>query len=311
MLIRGDRLNERQKRMVLSAFIYRWTKDNHRREEVYRGIFGKPTIPLVSDAQWLKEHAFHFVRDGSRLMANRHYAEPAFMTENNPVNPKRNPSSVRVYDNGGKTADRYTLVIPGERKGFVDMWGFNAYPFHPQGIGMYAGDYRMMGSYSHLGKLVSVSSLPEQAQKFVHQTVKEAGKKIPGKWKNPVSCRCCGKPVYNTDGYPIHTKCIPTHWGKHAHGINTSRCKEFGHKAKKNPGLKTFDDIKVLKSKPKNWSHMLPVHARENRMGHMTITFSDGTSIYAQSDYDIDSTVDSMARIGSQYYILDEHGWTF
>lgn len=48
---------------------------------------------------------------------------------------------------------------------------------------------------------------------------------------NPVIlCRCCGKPVYNSDGYPIHTKCIKPHWTKHVYGINASRCKEFKNK---------------------------------------------------------------------------------
>jgi len=45
-------------------------------------------------------------------------------------------------------------------------------------------------------------------------------------------CRCCGKPVLAFDGHPIHTKCIPKHWAKHAHGINASRCIEFGQKAR-------------------------------------------------------------------------------
>lgn len=44
-------------------------------------------------------------------------------------------------------------------------------------------------------------------------------------------CRCCGNAILGLleqDGYPIHTRCIPKHWGKHATGINASRCKEFG-----------------------------------------------------------------------------------
>lgn len=40
-------------------------------------------------------------------------------------------------------------------------------------------------------------------------------------------CRCCGKPVFVFDGHPIHTKCIPAHWGKHSQGKNASRCAEF------------------------------------------------------------------------------------
>ena len=54
-----------------------------------------------------------------------------------------------------------------------------------------------------------------------------------------MDCRCCGKPLNPVehmvgltatikDGHPIHTRCIPKHWGKHSNGVNNSRCKEFG-----------------------------------------------------------------------------------
>jgi hypothetical protein len=42
-----------------------------------------------------------------------------------------------------------------------------------------------------------------------------------------MSCRCCGKPVIASDNHPIHTRCIPKHWDKHAKGISASRCHEF------------------------------------------------------------------------------------
>ena len=51
--------------------------------------------------------------------------------------------------------------------------------------------------------------------------------------KGHALCRCCGKPVRSFDGHPIHTTCIPKHWGKHANGINCSRCVEFSYKAKR------------------------------------------------------------------------------
>jgi hypothetical protein len=44
-------------------------------------------------------------------------------------------------------------------------------------------------------------------------------------------CRCCGKNLgleRFMDDAPIHTRCIPKHWGKHAHSVNASRCQEFG-----------------------------------------------------------------------------------
>ena len=74
MLIKGENLTEKQKDEVLRAFIYRWTVENTQRESVYKGL-SKPTIPLQSDAEWLKTHAFWFVKDGIRLARNRQHAE--------------------------------------------------------------------------------------------------------------------------------------------------------------------------------------------------------------------------------------------
>ena len=82
MLIKGKDLNEKQIQQVKNAFIYRWTLDNHRLYEVYMNMSSKPTCPKISDQQWINEHAFHFLKDGSRLMANRHYAEPHYMADN-------------------------------------------------------------------------------------------------------------------------------------------------------------------------------------------------------------------------------------
>ncbi len=79
MLIQGKSLTQSQRRIVLAAFVYRWTRDNEQRERAWAGIKGKPTVALQSDEEWLREHAFHFVNDGSRLMANRRHAEPAYL----------------------------------------------------------------------------------------------------------------------------------------------------------------------------------------------------------------------------------------
>ena len=50
-------------------------------------------------------------------------------------------------------------------------------------------------------------------------------------WAHRITCRCCGKNLgleRFMDDAPIHTRCIPKHWGKHAHGIHATRCQEFG-----------------------------------------------------------------------------------
>jgi hypothetical protein len=60
MLIHGSKLTDEQRKQVLAAFIYRHLDTTSK-----------------TDAAWLSKHAFHFVKDGSRLSRNRRYAEPS------------------------------------------------------------------------------------------------------------------------------------------------------------------------------------------------------------------------------------------
>ncbi len=92
--------------------------------------------------------------------------------------PKGIPRYIRCYDNGGKSIDRYTVVYTGrydqKRNGcmYVSM---NSSPFHPQGFGQHGDsptpiDYP---TYSHLGKKIKFTDLPEDCQKLVVQDYKE------------------------------------------------------------------------------------------------------------------------------------------
>jgi hypothetical protein len=92
-LVRGDALTPEMRRQVENAFVYRWTKENKSRTSVYHcdkcdvannPFVGSnaeghqhPTIPLQSDDEWLREHAFYFTNAG-KLYPNRS-AAPAFM----------------------------------------------------------------------------------------------------------------------------------------------------------------------------------------------------------------------------------------
>jgi len=77
-LVKGSNLPETLKQEVLRSYIYRWTKENERNA---RQAMGKniPTIPLVSDLEWLEQHAFHVTNDGSKLDARNRHCEPAYM----------------------------------------------------------------------------------------------------------------------------------------------------------------------------------------------------------------------------------------
>lgn len=80
---------------------------------------------------------------------------------------ERNP--VRCYDNGGASADRYTVVyLDQPETRFRDVFaavGMSADPFHPLGIGQHCT--AMDGP--HLGKRIPFDQLPADCQKLVYQ----------------------------------------------------------------------------------------------------------------------------------------------
>jgi hypothetical protein len=75
---------------------------------------------------------------------------------------------IAIYDNGGKTLDRYTVYYdfvssrPGEMKQYMCL-GMNAAPFHPQGIGQHSSG--QLGR--HNGKRISLEDLPADCQQAV------------------------------------------------------------------------------------------------------------------------------------------------
>ena len=46
----------------------------------------------------------------------------------------RDLKNAKIYDNGGETADRYTVVVGGS------VYGMSDEPFHPQGVNLYSGE---------------------------------------------------------------------------------------------------------------------------------------------------------------------------
>lgn len=77
--------------------------------------------------------------------------------------------NLRIYDNGGKTLDRYTAVFTNRsnRNGLYDALGFSENPFDPLGFGQYTT--AMDGL--HLGKLTKYENLPENARQYVENNL--------------------------------------------------------------------------------------------------------------------------------------------
>ena len=93
-------------------------------------------------------------------------------------NEKIKGQPIRVYDNGGKTCDRYTVVFMNRADwGFTPEYirttgcdfypclGMSGAPFHPQGFGQHSDC--VLGK--HLGKRIPFVELPEDCQKAVQQ----------------------------------------------------------------------------------------------------------------------------------------------
>ena len=79
---------------------------------------------------------------------------------------------VRIYDNGGETVDRYTVVIDYP-DGSQSWLGSSEKPFDPQGFGQHVGDEGSGNQEGeHLGKRVKFSEVPKDVQKFIEQDCK-------------------------------------------------------------------------------------------------------------------------------------------
>ncbi len=85
MIIRGDRLNAELRAEVLNAYGYRWTHENEARARNWHFISARPTMALISDEQWLREHAFRVTVKGHLDKRIRH-AMPAFFADDDPSN---------------------------------------------------------------------------------------------------------------------------------------------------------------------------------------------------------------------------------
>lgn len=75
--------------------------------------------------------------------------------------------TVKVYDNGGKSIDRYTAVFQKPCDGEYQYLGMSGSPFHPQGVG-YHGHARFRIGARECGRRIKITDLPIDCQLFVN-----------------------------------------------------------------------------------------------------------------------------------------------
>lgn len=75
---------------------------------------------------------------------------------------------IRIWDNGGETADRYTVAVGHD--GEVDYFGMSSDPRHPQGFNQYLGskaDGNAVHEGPHLGKRLPFRKWPEELKRSI------------------------------------------------------------------------------------------------------------------------------------------------
>lgn len=80
-------------------------------------------------------------------------------------------SKMKIYDNGGKTFDRYSVIYVEEAEGpgLFACRAMSSNPYSPQGFCQMSS--AMVGS--HLGKKISFSDLPADCQKVILEDLHE------------------------------------------------------------------------------------------------------------------------------------------
>ena len=93
--------------------------------------------------------------------------------------PNGIPRYIRIYDNGGESFDRYTVLFTGRwkgRKAYHSYFrGMSENPYSPRGYGIWEDrpGHIDRPSYAHLGKRIAFATLPEPCKRSVLSDYRE------------------------------------------------------------------------------------------------------------------------------------------
>lgn len=83
-------------------------------------------------------------------------------------NKSRHIKDVLIFDNGGATADRFTVCFPWDKSpqgNYVQSIGMSERPYHPQGFCQHS--YATVGD--HLGKRISYVDLNDDCARVIRE----------------------------------------------------------------------------------------------------------------------------------------------
>ena len=112
---------------------------------------------------------------GSGMRGSRRLSRSAHMERTERLLPGGIPRHVRIYDNGGESIDRYTVVFPGRIPGKFAGWTFYRAMGDASRVGSGSGVCQFgevfgpidRPRYGHLGRKISFEDLPERCRKVV------------------------------------------------------------------------------------------------------------------------------------------------
>lgn len=136
VLIPGPQLKPHQRAHVLRAFPYRWTHENGAAEYNHGGPDRAPTVPKVSDDEWVNAHAFHFIQDGSRLHGGHQHAEPYSGETGQEPDAAVHPPAGGAYTSR-RTAGEGVVPTPGPNPNYFSQGtqGLEGAPSYPEDPG--------------------------------------------------------------------------------------------------------------------------------------------------------------------------------
>jgi len=73
---------------------------------------------------------------------------------------------VKVYDNGGKTLDRYTIVINAGKE--EDIYTMSDDPFYPLGVNQYSHTEKVKDNWQCDDKLLKEKEIPEEVMRAIY-----------------------------------------------------------------------------------------------------------------------------------------------
>lgn len=75
---------------------------------------------------------------------------------------------IAIYDNGGKTPDRYTIVTDQKNGKWQEMLGLSANPTDHNGFSQWgSGQFDPKGANAHLGKRIKFEELGKRIQTHI------------------------------------------------------------------------------------------------------------------------------------------------